>query len=116
MRLPSAALALGMCAVALRDLPAVRLRRGVVVVEAAASPRGSDAPAEPTTVLAGREQIYITAGFNRWGHMRRLGPAAMKPPGEGGMHHRVRQPARGGGLLKGAGDGGGGGSRPAASL
>ncbi len=54
MRLPSAALALGMCAVALRDLPAVRLRRGVVVVEAAASPRGSDAPAEPTTVLAGR--------------------------------------------------------------
>lgn len=45
-----------------------------------------------STALAGREQIYITAGFNRWGHLRRLGPAAMKPPGEGGLHHRVGGP------------------------
>jgi starch synthase len=42
-----------------------------------------------STVLAGREQIYITAGFNRWGHLRQLGPAAMAPPGPGGTHHRV---------------------------
>lgn len=42
-----------------------------------------------STVLAGREQVYITAGFNRWGHLRKLGPAAMKPPGPGGQHHRV---------------------------
>jgi len=49
-----------------------------------------------STVLAGRDQIYITAGFNRWGHMRKLGPAAMKPPGPGGMHHRVSVSWRGG--------------------
>lgn len=42
-----------------------------------------------STVLAGREQIYITAGFNRWGHLKTLGPAAMKPPGPEGLHHRV---------------------------
>ncbi|GBF95473.1 glycosyltransferase [Raphidocelis subcapitata] len=42
-----------------------------------------------STNLAGREQIHITAGFNRWGHLRKLGPAAMKPPGQGGMHHRA---------------------------
>lgn len=41
------------------------------------------------TPLAGREQIYVTAGFNRWGHARRLGPAAMKAPGDGGQHHRA---------------------------
>lgn len=41
-----------------------------------------------STALAGRDQVYITAGFNRWGHARSLGPAAMKAPAEG-SHHRV---------------------------
>ncbi|KAI8475202.1 MAG: hypothetical protein J3K34DRAFT_517637 [Monoraphidium minutum] len=42
-----------------------------------------------STSLAGRDQLYVTAGFNRWGHLRKLGPAPMKAPGDGGLHHRA---------------------------
>jgi hypothetical protein len=41
-----------------------------------------------STNLAGRQQLFITAGFNRWGHLRKLGPAAMMAPAIG-SHHRV---------------------------
>jgi hypothetical protein len=57
-----------------------------------------------STPLAGRGQVYLTAGFNRWGHLRKLGPAAMAPPGDGGSHHRVRA------VVLGAGGGAGQGS------
>ena len=41
------------------------------------------------TCLAGHGTIYLTAGFNRWGHRQKVGPIQMIPPGEEGEHFRV---------------------------
>lgn len=41
------------------------------------------------TALNGREQIYITAGFNRWTHVKQAAPTAMTPPGAEGVYWRV---------------------------
>jgi starch synthase len=39
-----------------------------------------------TTPLAGRQQLFITAGFNRWNHRKNFAGVAMEPPGLQGQH------------------------------
>jgi len=39
-----------------------------------------------TTALAGRQQLYITAGFNRWNHRKNFAGVEMEPPGPLGSH------------------------------
>lgn len=41
------------------------------------------------TCLNGKEQIFITGGWNRWSHRSSLGPIEMQPPGQGGVHWRA---------------------------
>lgn len=41
------------------------------------------------TCLNGKEQIYMTGGWNRWAHKKAFGPLRMTPPGENGDHWRA---------------------------
>ncbi len=41
------------------------------------------------TPLAGQQSIFLSAGFNRWAHARKVGPVELSPPQPGHTHWQV---------------------------